>query len=351
MVLLLLRRWLAGGPHLPDALQDPRGRGRGRSVPETAGLGSPGRLGPPAPGRAPFPAVGEKAGRPRADGSEQSLRALESERTLVARVPSTAAPSTAAPEGKRLPLAGQGRQSRVPRPNLSARATVSRPLSPAGPHSLCVPRAPPPQHAAAAARARGSWGIPGRCAARRARARRTAQGAARAAVARSRALPAAGVRSSSLAGRRRRRRRRLGLLPPAEGGCGEGSARRGGRFLEGRALPPGAAGARSRSEPWQARGANARGPNPRVRSLPAGAGRIAAPRVRALPGLLRLRVRHLRARRAPRSGFRRGNRGVGSPRLRGSRAPPAASTPGAERRGAAPRGDGTGTVLDLLEQH
>lgn len=71
-------------------------------------------------------------------------------------------------------------------------------------------------------------------------------------------------------------RRRLGLLPPAEGGCGEGSGRRGGRFFEGRERSSGGGGA-----PWhlgRRGGPSARGPTRRVRTFETGARRLARPR-------------------------------------------------------------------------
>nr|XP_013010240.1 collagen alpha-1(I) chain-like [Cavia porcellus] len=146
-----------------------------------------------------------------------------------------------------------GKRKPSPKAELGRSRQAAPPASarPPGPHLPLVPQSP--HHAAAAACAPGRRGIPGRGAGRLGRCPR---GVARSLALRDLILPGRRAGGGS------------GLLPPAEGGCGEGSGRRGGRFLEGRALSSGGAGAPGHPGPRGSR--DARGPTQRVRPVKTG---------------------------------------------------------------------------------
>lgn len=235
-----------------------------------------------------------------------------------------------------------------------------------GPHSPRVPGVPPPSRRGCRYPRSGPPGhsraLP--CSAGPAGAGR-AQGAARAAMASSRALPAS-QGPVLLPGQAAGGGGGSGSSPRPRGGrgCGEGSEKARPRFLEGRALLTGGAGALSRLLPaapsprlarpgtpgFQRLGRpNVRDRNARVRTFEAGFQGSDRSRLGLLrserrwfapsPGWLRRSRRHLRVPSTVRSGpptrepwgrLRQG--------LWGPRAPPAASTPRADRLSAAPSG-------------
>lgn len=219
-----------------------------------------------------------------------------------------------------------------------------------------------PQGAAAAARAPGRRGIPGRSPAPSGPRARDGLRAlpARPWPARVRSQPLR-VRSSSRAGRAGGGGGSGSSPRPRGGGCGEGSEEARPRFLEGRALPTG--GALSRPPPaapgprlarpgapgFQRLGRpNVRGRNPRVQTFKAGIRESDRARLglrsecrwfAPSAGWLRRSRGHLRVPRTVRSGPpTREPRGRLCPGLWGPRAPPAASTPRADQLSAAPSG-------------
>lgn len=257
----------------------------------------------------------------------------------------TSNPPETEPRGRTWALA-PGRPAR-PRP---ARAPLT-----AGPGAAAALTARPPLPALRAAGA-----SPGAPLLRRARGRGTGsgrcpRGQGQLACAPRRSGSGASPGPGGLAGGGRRRR--CGLLPPAEGGRAWGGKRGGEAALAGGAsapnargggaVPPAARGsAPAAGAPWHSRlsaprGPDVRGRNPTVRTFEAGIQGSEGARL----GLWRSERRWL----APSPGGPRGSRGrlrvpsavrSGSPtrKPKGTRAPPAALTPRADGRSAAPSG-------------
>lgn len=300
-----LRRWRDST--FPTPPLPPRVLGRGRRVRTRLGSDPGGHLRSPGTLPSASPRSGKTPGRPRVAGSELSHRNAGVWMRARGRGFGLRSPSKPNPASFQLATVSR---SQAPRPNLSPRATgPSPPLCPPGPPLTAGPAGAAPRHRRSPSPrgcrslCSGPLGHPRAlpCSAEPVGAGR-AQGAAPAAMASSRALPAASgpVLLPGRAGGRRRRWLPLGLLPRPRRGAGvglemggeAGASWRGERShgRSGGAVPPAAGGSDTAAgAPWcsglpaprgsvgSRRGSqdpNVRGWNPRVLTLPARTPRI-----------------------------------------------------------------------------